>query len=633
MPKAPVKQPKRPTVSLTHLSKVGKWVMVTITSVAAIIGLLANARNLGLAPWLKTGGISLADLSARRVTIVPGADTLRSIGDTLHLAATVTDERGATVSGTTIVWATDDSTVAAVDSAGGVVARGAGAATISATVREHRAFSRISVWQRVRSVAIAHDTLVRLAEGSSMPLVARALDGRGHPVRGRELTWSSADTTVVAVSAGGYARAVGPGRTTLTVAAEGYTAVLAAEVMLTPASLQVVTGEKQHGPAGRKLPVPVQVQVISHSGKAVPGALVNFGVEMGEGAAAPESSYTDKSGRARSLWTLGPSAGPQVMDIIVKGLDSVLVVSAEADPVARNTRIELVHEIAPAAAGARRPDTTRIRVTDSTGAAVDNVPVAWTALDGGSVEPLMTRTNIGGEAWARWTFGPRAGKQHVRVQVGNPRTMPAFTISAVAGADSAAQLSLVSGDGQKGRVGAVLEKSVVVRVTDRSGNPVPGAAVFVTATSGAVADSAPVADSAGRVRIRWTLGRTAGAQQLAITLRGSTVKVTARAAPLGASNIALSALPDSAPAGRALSAPVVATVTDVYGNIVPEALVVFTPGAGAASPARVMSDAKGTASTRWTLGRSAGDQALTATVRGTAVKATVFVRAEKKPGK
>ena len=100
--------------------------MVSITTMAAIIGLLVNARNLGLAPWLRTGSISFADLSARRVLVAPPADTLRAVGDTLHLAATVTDDRGSTIAGATILWTTDDSTVATVDSAGDVVARGAG---------------------------------------------------------------------------------------------------------------------------------------------------------------------------------------------------------------------------------------------------------------------------------------------------------------------------------------------------------------------------------------------------------------------------------------------------------------------------------------------------------------------------
>ena len=379
--------------------------------------------------------------------------------------------------------------------------------------------------------------------------------------------------------------------------------------------------------------MPVQVQVTSHNGRPVPNASVSFGTDLGEGSADPDSVSTDRNGRARTIWTLGATAGPQELDVVVKGLDSVIRVAAEADPVQRNTRIELVHEIPSATVGTRVSDTTRIRVTDSTGATLDNVPVTWIPLDGGTIETLAPRTGSQGEAWARWTLGPRAGKQHVRVQVGNAHTIPAFTITTIALPDTAASITLVSGGGQSGRVGAVLEKSIVARVTDRSGNPAVGASITVVPRSGSVADSAPVSDSLGRVRFHWTLGRTAGPQELDLTLRGTTLKVTARAAAGSAANVALAMLPDSAPAGRALGKPVVATVTDVYGNVVADALVVFTPADGAVSPARVMSDAKGSASTKWTLGRSGGDQTLLVTVRGTSAKTSASVRATKKPAK
>ena len=81
--------------SLGHLSKAGKWIVVALTTAAAAIGFLVNARNLGLTPWLGLGGMSLANLAARRVMVAPAHDTLTAIGDTLQLAATVTDVHGA----------------------------------------------------------------------------------------------------------------------------------------------------------------------------------------------------------------------------------------------------------------------------------------------------------------------------------------------------------------------------------------------------------------------------------------------------------------------------------------------------------------------------------------------------------
>jgi hypothetical protein len=80
-------------------------------------------------------------------------------------------------------------------------------------------------------------------------------------------------------------------------------------------------------------------------------------------------------------------------------------------------------------------------------------------------------------------------------------------------------------------------------------------------------------------------------------------------------------------AGKVLGTPVVATVTDSYGNAVADAVVSFSARSGGASPARVSTDAKGHAQTRWTLGRTPGEQALVAVVNGHDVRGTITVQA------
>src|SRR5439155_14596729 len=147
-----------------------KWITVSVTTAAAVIGLLANARNLGLTSWLGACSLSYADIAARRVLLHPTADTLHAIGDTLQLAATVTDERGATIAGATIIWRTEDSSVVTVDSSGTALARGPGTATVTAAVREHVGRSRVTVWQRATSVMVGNDSVLKLAEGSTMQL-------------------------------------------------------------------------------------------------------------------------------------------------------------------------------------------------------------------------------------------------------------------------------------------------------------------------------------------------------------------------------------------------------------------------------------------------------------------------------
>ena len=75
----------------------------------------------------------------------------------------------------------------------------------------------------------------------------------------------------------------------------------------------------------------------------------------------------------------------------------------------------------------------------------------------------------------------------------------------------------------------------------------------------------------------------------------------------------------SSAARRALTA----TVTDVFGNPVAGVPVRFAPAAGSATPANVVTDDRGQAATRWTLGAQPGPQAVTATVPKTEMRALV----------
>jgi hypothetical protein len=446
-------------------------------------------------------------------------------------------------------------------------------------------------------------------------------------VPGRTIHWESADTTIVAIGAAGRASAGAPGRTTLTASADGYSAIISAEVSLSVASARLLSGGDQRAPAGRELPQAVAVQVLSRGGRPVPGAAVAFATEYAQGQVDPAAATTDRDGRARVSWSLGPQAGRQHLVVTIAGIDSTVVVTAEADPIPANTRVQSAGDAAQGQIGTMLPAPVEIRVTDSSGVAVADVPVMWTTPDGGSLQALAPRTDSLGEARARWTLGRRAGSQRARVQVGNPRTMAPFTITATALPAPAAAVAIESGAGQHGAVGAALRRPLIVGLTDRAGNAVAGATLRAVALSGSVPETLPVADQRGRVSLSWTLGRQAGPQWLELRAgEGAPVRVSATAHPLEPANIVAGGSPRSAPAGRVLPRPVVFTVTDAYGNPISDVQVVFAATSGSVGPVRVMTDARGQAGTRWTLGSLAGEQTLIATVRRTAVTASVVVR-------
>src|SRR5215213_3433320 len=100
----------------------------------------------------KWGAGSLSAGHVRWIGVRPTADTAWSIGDSIQLALTITDAHGGIVPGVRVGWTSTDTAVVTVDSAGTVVARSVGVATVVAAAGGRIAQSRILV--RPRAAAI-----------------------------------------------------------------------------------------------------------------------------------------------------------------------------------------------------------------------------------------------------------------------------------------------------------------------------------------------------------------------------------------------------------------------------------------------------------------------------------------------
>jgi Bacterial Ig-like domain (group 1) len=608
---------KRSVATSGMLGSAGKWFTALITTCAAVVGLLVNAQNLGLTSWLGSVDLGLTAHAARRIIVAPRADTLRAIGDTSVLAVTLTDRRGAVLMGALVDWRSSDSSVVMVDSSGMLVARGPGTADVTAQVRDLKATARITVSQRPVMV-LAGDSSVRILEGDTLRLRAQALDARGHTVQGKSARWLSGDSTVAAVDSAGLITARGPGRTMLRASVGGLETAIALQVDLAASTLGILSGAGQRGPAGRPQAEPIVLLVLSRGGLPVPGSAVALSAEGG--SVDPASGTTDKTGRLRANWTLGPRPGPQRLRARVLTLDSTVTVTAEADPVPGNTRVDLVGSAPTGDVGATLEDLVVVRVTDSAGAPLADVPVSWSVLDRGSVSALGERTDSLGQAVAKWTLGPRSGIQRLRVEVGNPRTLAPFVVHGTALPGPAATIAIRSGAVVQGVAGRPLAQPVVVTALDAGGNPVLETAVTVRALRGRVAETAPRVDTQGRALVLWTLGDTAGTQVLEVRVAGidSVARVTAHATAGLPASIAL-----KEEVGKP-GAPVAVTaiVTDSHGNPVAKVPVLFAVTAGRVSAAKVTTDAEGRAMTRWTPSTKPVAQSLTAKLTGTRIAAT-----------
>jgi hypothetical protein len=571
---------------------------------------------------LEADSLATGLAAVRWVGISPTVDTATAIGDTIQLAVTATDARGNALLGAPTVWSSTDTAVASVDSAGTVIARGGGATAIMVTIGGKAARAHVYVQQRPSELRVAGDGLLRIPEGGRGKALAHVVDARGHEIGGFIPKWRSADPSIAAADSLGNTTAIAPGRTTFTATSDLMVAQLGVEVYPVPSSLTLLSGDGQRAPAGRRVAQPVTVQVVSRSGRPIPGIPVRFVLEEGAGKAEPQADSSDAQGIARASWTLGGFPGRQTLSVTADGVASPTIVTAEAEPVAANTRIAVVSENLQGRAGAALSDPVAVRVTDTSGVALVDVPVAWSAGDDGSVVAAESRTDSLGEARARWTLGPRSGTQRAYVQVGSARTVPRFAVSANALAGAAAKASLVGDAKHEGSVGKVLRPLLEIRVLDRAGNEVPGVPVTLLPASGTVADSVVTTDSTGRARVSWTLGRTAGVQHLTVKVEGidRPIEVSARARAAGPANLAF-VTPKPGTEKRAIQSLDV-ELTDAYGNPVADQPVVFSTKFGSVSPARVMTDAKGRVHTRWTPGSKVGKRTLIAAVKGTDARAS-----------
>lgn len=603
-------------------------VVAAVSSAAALVSVLSFARSYGVI-GSPASHLTVGDLGAAWVGVSPTTDTVTAVGDTVHLGATVTDKSGSVLVGAALVWSSDNPRVASVERDGTVIARGAGTTTIVVAVGEHIARSRVTVRQVVAAVRLNGDSTISIADGEQAPLSARGLDARGHLVAQRPVIWQSANPDVIAIDSLGIATARNPGSTTVGATIDGVTAYVPARVIAVPSALELVAGGEQRATAGSAVPQRIVVRVLSKRARPVANASVRFRAEDGAGMPDPSVGSTDADGRVRAAWTLGAMPGRQRLYVSVDHVDSALVVVAEAEPVAANTKAAQIGDAPAAVAGTALPQEIGLRLTDSTGRALADVPLAWVVLDGGSITAAASRTDSLGEARARWTLGTNAGKQRIRVQIGSGRAVPPVVLTAVATSGPATAATIAGGEDQRATVNALLKKPVTIHVADKLGNPVPGVRVAMATETGSLADTAAVTDSSGNVRARWTLARAAGAQRLTVRVEGieRKLEVGATALPASAANLALVSEVMSGTTGRSLGAPIVATVTDSYGNPVADAPVVFSAKSGSTSPVRIVTDSHGRAQTRWTLGRTAGEQALVAVVKGHDVRGTLTVQA------
>jgi adhesin/invasin len=187
-----------------------------------------------------------------------------------------------------------------------------------------------------------------------------------------------------------------------------------------------------------------------------------------------------------------------------------------------------------------------------------------------------------------------------------------------------ASISLVSGAGQTGKVGALLPSPAVVQVSGADGTGVPGVnVVFAAPTGGSVGSATTTTDANGRASTTLKLGNVLGAQSFVATTGEFSVAIPAVATAGDPALITALSGSGQSDTVRATVAPLVARVTDQFGNPTPGVVVSWKTSSLVAvlGSSTSTTDTDGRATMKYTLGNLPGVETVSASVSGVATPA------------
>lgn len=196
-------------------------------------------------------GLPDCETTIHAVRIVP--DSVRvDAGETVQLSAAITDAEGRNVPDVSVIWASDDNTIASVDMEGLVTAHMNGTTTIRASSERVSAQARLTVG--VPSVPtrleITLDELVFHAVGANKLLKVLVYDQHGRIMEDASVSWWSDDPEVATVDSDGRVTSAGEGMTRVTAKSGVATVTLSVmvaqkihSISLTPVSAVLSPGD------------------------------------------------------------------------------------------------------------------------------------------------------------------------------------------------------------------------------------------------------------------------------------------------------------------------------------------------------------------------------------------------------
>ena len=279
--------------------------------------------------------------------------------------------------------------------------------------------------------------------------------------------------------------------------------------------------------AGLPLPVEPEFVVKDQDGKPMAGVKVTITVVAGGGTITNAPTKSAVPSTPVGVWTLGKTPGLNTIKFEVAGIapSNVNVPSNVGLP------SKLVATGSTSISGTvGLPVTAPISATlkDAFDNPIPNTEVTVAVTGGGTAIDKVTSDNAGVVTVPSWTLGTVKGTHTLTLSTGTA----SLTYSAAAAAGPVISFDVLSGNNQSGFAGTALSQPVLLSAEDQYGNKVDAVTANFSAGTGggSLANFTASAAPDGTITMpKFTLGKSAGPQQVIASIGGRSVIVTATA--------------------------------------------------------------------------------------------------------
>ena len=404
-----------------------------------------------------------------------------------------------------------------------------------------------------------------------------------------------------------------------------------AESIRTPQSIAKIAGDDQEALPGESLANPFVIEARDRHGSPLGGVQITFTVSAGGGLLTVTTTETDKVGRAATKLTLGPNAGTNAVSVTASGTDESEIFNAEGVRTP-HAILKISGDNQQGLPGATLTDPFVVEVQDEDEVSLEGVPVTFAVTAGdGTLDTLSITTDAHGRAESRLTLGDNPGRNTVRVIVEGVAQPEIFTAE---GIRAPRQLSIISGDDQKGYPGETLPYPLVVEVKDQFDEPLADVEVTfaVTVGAGTLTATTTKTDRNGRAQSELTLDPNAGIILVSVSVSGieKAELFTAEGVRTPQTISGISGDDQEGLPNTPLANPLVVEVQDKNGVALEGVPVTFvvTEGDGTLGVTSIVTDSNGRAESTLTLGLRPGTHTVEASAEG--VDESVVFRAEVK---